>query len=279
MFMDVSGKEWCTACGCVILPTGRCVNCDKEHHVEKFQAIEEAWPEVTQKHCWGPPVPEVTDAGKAYYVFHCQNTGCGTTHYSPSDGPPMDMGSTCLGNPWQKIIGAMPDLPDPDKPCDVCGHTWHGCTPGDCRCGRQKESHQPVCDTPGCGRPIPPGGEGHPEICPTCLACLELHDQVTQTLAERRDGYDSLRRVLKEAVEQTSKGKGLERHATKGEAFEDQQIVQDGVWMGNTGFQVGQARKKLMESTRLDSEHAKTEILGAIVYAAAAYLVIDRIKR
>lgn len=29
---------------------------------------------------------------------------------------------------------------------------------------------RPVCDTPGCGREIPVGGEGSPEICPTCLA-------------------------------------------------------------------------------------------------------------
>lgn len=29
---------------------------------------------------------------------------------------------------------------------------------------------RPKCDTPGCGRPIPVGGEGHPEICPKCLA-------------------------------------------------------------------------------------------------------------
>jgi hypothetical protein len=28
---------------------------------------------------------------------------------------------------------------------------------------------RPTCDTPGCGKPIPVGGEGHPEICPDCL--------------------------------------------------------------------------------------------------------------
>lgn len=33
-----------------------------------------------------------------------------------------------------------------------------------------EDEERPVCDTPGCGRPIPVGGEGHPEICPTCLA-------------------------------------------------------------------------------------------------------------
>ena len=30
-----------------------------------------------------------------------------------------------------------------------------------------------ICDTPGCGRPIPKGGEGHPEICPKCLDVLQ----------------------------------------------------------------------------------------------------------
>jgi hypothetical protein len=29
---------------------------------------------------------------------------------------------------------------------------------------------RPTCDTPGCGRPIPVGGEGHPEICTACLS-------------------------------------------------------------------------------------------------------------
>lgn len=39
-------------------------------------------------------------------------------------------------------------------------------------------SDRPVCDTPGCGRTIPEGGEGHPEICPTCLACLKFHGEL-----------------------------------------------------------------------------------------------------
>lgn len=30
-------------------------------------------------------------------------------------------------------------------------------------------SDRPTCETPGCGREIPIGGEGYPEICPTCL--------------------------------------------------------------------------------------------------------------
>ena len=38
---------------------------------------------------------------------------------------------------------------------------------------------RPICETPGCGRTIPKGGEGHPETCPTCLACLRLHGAST----------------------------------------------------------------------------------------------------
>ena len=36
-------------------------------------------------------------------------------------------------------------------------------------------SKRPTCDTPGCGRPIPKGGEGDLEICPVCLAALQMH--------------------------------------------------------------------------------------------------------
>jgi hypothetical protein len=29
---------------------------------------------------------------------------------------------------------------------------------------------RPTCETPGCGRQIPIGGEGSPEMCPKCIA-------------------------------------------------------------------------------------------------------------
>lgn len=93
-------------------------------------------------------------------------------------------------------------------------------------------------------------------------------------LAPAGDGYDSLRDVLREAVEQASVGKGKERHAGHGEAFEDQQIVQEGRWIGSNHGQIFQARKKAMESTRLPPDRARAELLGAIVYIAAAYLLL-----
>jgi hypothetical protein len=37
-------------------------------------------------------------------------------------------------------------------------------------------SDQPTCDTDGCSNPIPKGGEGHPEICHTCLDWMKKVD-------------------------------------------------------------------------------------------------------
>lgn len=83
-------------------------------------------------------------------------------------------------------------------------------------------------------------------------------------------GYISLAEVLDAALEQAQAGKGMERHATPGEAFADQQIVKLGEWMGSTHFAVGQACKKALESTRLEPDAAERELLGAINYLAAA---------
>ena len=44
-----------------------------------------------------------------------------------------------------------------------------------------------MCDTAGCGRPIPRGGEGHPQICPTCLDWLKKVD------AAKREGQNETR--------------------------------------------------------------------------------------
>ena len=48
---------------------------------------------------------------------------------------------------------------------------------------KECESKRTTCDTPGCGREIPKGGEGHPEICPTCLVQI-AHDAKVKTLAQ-----------------------------------------------------------------------------------------------
>lgn len=91
--------------------------------------------------------------------------------------------------------------------------------------------------------------------------------------AEER--YAALRRVYKAAVEQASAGKGKERHAQDGEAFEDQQIMEIGRRLGSNHFELGQAVKKAYESARLPRDRAKAELLGAMNYLAAAYLLLD----
>jgi len=91
-------------------------------------------------------------------------------------------------------------------------------------------------------------------------------------------GYDVLRSVLEDAVLQASEGKGKERHACVGEAFEDQQIVQLAEWMGSAQFDIGQACKKAIESTRMEPAAARRELLGAINYLAAAVIVLDRVE-
>jgi hypothetical protein len=51
-------------------------------------------------------------------------------------------------------------------------------TPGNIDSTANSAAQALLCDTPGCGREIPKGGEGHPEICPTCLAQLAHDDKV-----------------------------------------------------------------------------------------------------
>lgn len=109
-----------------------------------------------------------------------------------------------------------------------------------------------------------------------CSGCQDrpLHLRCSACLVNPApDLYASLRRVLALAAAQAESGKGKDRHATEGEAFEEQQIVQLGKWMGSSHYEIGQACKKSLESTRLPRDKALAELLGAIVYLAAAYLV------
>lgn len=88
--------------------------------------------------------------------------------------------------------------------------------------------------------------------------------------------YEELARVLDMALEQAQSGKGQVRHASPGEAFQDQQIVQLGEWLGSNHGQIFQACKKAVESARLPREQAIAELLGAVNYLAAAALVLMR---
>lgn len=86
-------------------------------------------------------------------------------------------------------------------------------------------------------------------------------------------GYESLGIVFSKAMAQAAYGKGKERHAN-GEPFEEQKICKISKAVG-VGFAVGQALKKAEEAMRLEKEAGLREILGAINYLAAAYIVIN----
>lgn len=95
-------------------------------------------------------------------------------------------------------------------------------------------------------------------------------------LTERN--YHSLKGVLDAAYYQAAYGKGKERHAD-GQPFGDQPIMQIAQAHG-VGFLTGQAEKKMREAlgmlARGEAEAAQRELLGAIVYTAAAHIHIGR---
>lgn len=97
--------------------------------------------------------------------------------------------------------------------------------------------------------------------------------------SKHSDAYTRLYDVFNQAYEQASNGKGKERHAMDGEPFEHQQIVKLGEWMGSTHFEVGQAVKKAIESTRMDGDRAVAELLGAINYLAAAVILLQGVDK
>lgn len=90
-------------------------------------------------------------------------------------------------------------VPAPDELCVCCAtfaehqarergemptRACHSFTP------RQRPAEpRPICETPGCGRPIPIGGEGCPEICPDCLVLLEIAERHAN--AEENDGRNT----------------------------------------------------------------------------------------
>jgi hypothetical protein len=84
--------------------------------------------------------------------------------------------------------------------------------------------------------------------------------------------YQSLSSVLDDALSQAQDGKGKERHASEGEAFENQPICEMARRLG-VGGPLYQATKKIYESQRLQGEAGVRELLGAINYIAAAIIV------
>ena len=91
-------------------------------------------------------------------------------------------------------------------------------------------------------------------------------------------GYESLATVYDSAIEQASEGKGKERHAEAGEPYENQIICEVARRVG-LGYPLGQAVKKIYESQRLGGDAGLQELLGALNYVAAAFIVMqERVK-
>ena len=90
--------------------------------------------------------------------------------------------------------------------------------------------------------------------------------------------YHALFVILMEALDQAENGKGKERHA------DDKPFLQQPICEGGRAFGVGclnyQAWKKTREAMKLalmenGPARYRTEILGAIVYNAAALIIVD----
>lgn len=88
--------------------------------------------------------------------------------------------------------------------------------------------------------------------------------------------YAALRSVLDEAFLQSAEGKGNARHAND-KPFDKQPILEIGRMVG-PGFAAGQIMKKAQEAigmaARGETEAAANELLGAIVYAASAVVLV-----
>lgn len=93
--------------------------------------------------------------------------------------------------------------------------------------------------------------------------------------------YDTLSRVLMDALEQASKGKGKERHATD-ESFEQQRICVMNRWLKGSPVAgaLFQATKKCFETAGFDDpDRSIHELRGAINYIAAAIILLEEMKQ
>lgn len=95
------------------------------------------------------------------------------------------------------------------------------------------------------------------------------------------DANDVLWNTLKKAYDQSTNGKGRIRHNPKDLPFTEQKIMQLTRMLG-VGAPVFQVCKKSTEAVQMvergQEDLAKSELLGAIVYAAAAYVYLDELE-
>jgi hypothetical protein len=86
--------------------------------------------------------------------------------------------------------------------------------------------------------------------------------------------YGTLAEVLYRAYLQAADGKGKERHAVDGVAFEDQPMATINRQLGSIDGFIYQAHKKSLEAKRLSNDAAQRELLGAINYLAGAVIAL-----
>lgn len=115
---------------------------------------------------------------------------------------------------------------------------------------------------------MPPYGIPVPNC--NCQDCDDAREHGA-TAPATHDRYVALRKVLDAALSQASIGKGAQRH-DNGEDFTKQPICQINRDLGTPDFCLGQAIKKAIECKGMDTKSAERELLGAIVYLAAAVI-------
>jgi hypothetical protein len=101
----------------------------------------------------------------------------------------------------------------------------------------------------------------------------EKADGTWDTVFRGDPKFGPYRYQLVRAYKMVAEGKGQERHGA-GRAWNDQPIITLSRTHGE-GFPLGQAAKKIEESTRLEPKAAVHELLGAIGYLCAAVQIIE----
>ena len=133
-----------------------------------------------------------------------------------------------------------------------------------------------LCSLSGVEKLIDAPAENQPHL----MAVLDfLTGKRAELVQEPVEGYEPLARVLGLAYDQSAKGKGKERHANA-RPFAKQPIMEIGRMLGSTADgEMYQIIKKVQEASNMvargNAPAAKAELLGAIVYAAATYLLIE----
>jgi hypothetical protein len=96
-----------------------------------------------------------------------------------------------------------------------------------------------------------------------------------------REAVDVLWHTLEKAYDQSTTGKGRIRHNPHDLPFTEQKIMQLTRMLG-IGGPIYQVCKKSTEASdmakRGQSDLAKSELLGAIIYAAAAYIYLQELE-